>query len=511
MNLRKHQERGKRRAEAVVVGAIDCPIFVDSDCGRKLGPFAGSIAHVTPGGGKTLLASIFAHAMLDAGFVDQVVIVCPRDSLRSQMVDGWSVESLGLSSKTEIWDPHASKQKRLFGGFVGVVTTYQSAVAHPNRLLKLIEGRRTLLVLDEVHHLAGPDEDDDSEEYGQWKTAIDPLVLAARHTFAMTGTLYRSDGQRIPYVKYDNDDKPQADIRYTRQDALDEGAVLPIEFRLWDGDAKFEWRGEEVKTLLSDASGDDARRALRTALLDLRSPSRNEAKGYVYRFLENALGEWNEYRRNVYPSKAIVVCDSQIMARWVCERIHEMGYDPTLAISDEPDSAKRIRRFRKGVGGDVLVTVGMAYEGLDVPSATHLIVLTKRRARPWLEQAVARVTRINNAAGVPNERQFAYVYIANDRRAQVFIDEMLAEQEQSVPLKKRLQGVGTPRGKSSFIPGICEPTDRLEGSDIAGRLTKEESRKVEAWRSCFPEVAHVPARQLLERIILIERRPTNAG
>ncbi len=488
MKLRKHQEAARKEAQTVMALG-----------GRKV-----TVANVTPGGGKTLLASVFANEMLDAGFVEQVIIICPRDSLRSQMQDGFACAEASLLRKVVVWDPDKNMQRTLLRDICGVVTTYQLAFARAAKLKRLVENRRTLLILDEVHHLAGSDEDDDDENYLAWRACVDPLVTAARHVLAMTGTIYRSDNARIPYVEYSGEERPIAQIRYTRQDALDEGAVLPIEFRMWDGAAKFSFRGEEHSTDLSEAIGDDAKRALRTALLDMRD---DDEKGYVSQFVENALGEWAHYRMQVYRSKAIVVCNTQAQARWMAEKVKRLGFEPELAISDEKDSARRIRRFRMGTGGDVLVTVGMAYEGLDVPDATHMLLLTSRRARPWLEQAVARVTRINRrATTVKAEDQLAYVYISDDKRARAFVDDIMSEQAQSVPLQERTKGQSLARGRSSFVPMHCEATHRSEGSDVGGRLTKAQSAEIEDLRACTPEFAHLPAREVLRRSEILRRK-----
>lgn len=493
MKFRTHQQEAKNIASDIVAGVVD----------RKL-----TCAFVTPGGGKTALCSVFAHELLAGGAIDRVLVLCPRDSLRSQMVDGFKLDSAGLTRGLCIWDPKKSNRQLSIGNECGVVTTYQSAVAHMKRLWRLVEASRTLIVLDEVHHLAGADEDDEpSDDFLQWRKAVDPLVTAATHTLLMTGTLYRSDGCRIPYIHYGADEKPIAHIRYTRQDALDEGAVLPIEFRMWDGDSKFEYRGEEVETAISEAEGDDSKRALRTALLD---PRPEEDGGYVSRFLRNFVDEWSNYRVSQYKSKAIVVCQSQTMARQLFERLREIGFDPALAISDESDSAKRIRKFRKTSDFDILVTVGMAYEGLDVPDATHIAILSNRRARPWLEQVVARVTRVNGNCIVDPDGQYAFVYIPNDRRACKFVDEMLSEQEQSVPLKERTKLSNVkPRGRSTFVPIKCDTTNRYEARD-GHRYSAAESREIEWLRSSCPEFAHIPAKRLMEMSEIFRRRSAGA-
>ena len=55
----------------------------------------------------------------------------------------------------------------------------------------------------------------------------------------------------------------------------------------------------------------------------------------------------------------------------------------------------------------------MAYEGLDAPEVAVVAALTHIRSRPWLEQMVARATRVDPHAG-PYEGQRALVFHPDD-------------------------------------------------------------------------------------------------
>lgn len=70
-----------------------------------------------------------------------------------------------------------------------------------------------------------------------------------------------------------------------------------------------------------------------------------------------------------------------------------------LATSDEPDAHQTLARFRLRAEPTVLVTVAMAYEGLDAPEVAVVAALTYIRSRAWLEQMVARATRVDPNAG----------------------------------------------------------------------------------------------------------------
>ena len=90
-----------------------------------------------------------------------------------------------------------------------------------------------------------------------------------------------------------------------------------------------------------------------------------------------------------------------------------------LAISDERDAIERIARFRLRTEPSVLVTVGMAYEGMDAPEISHVACLTHIRSVPWLEQMVARATRFD-AFGGDYEEQRAIIYHPDDPMFRMF-------------------------------------------------------------------------------------------
>ena len=80
-----------------------------------------------------------------------------------------------------------------------------------------------------------------------------------------------------------------------------------------------------------------------------------------------------------------------------------------IATSDTQGAHQAVAAFRLRPEPSILVTVAMAYEGLDVPEVAVVAALTHIRSRPWLEQMVARATRVDPHAG-PYEIQRALVF-----------------------------------------------------------------------------------------------------
>jgi hypothetical protein len=84
-----------------------------------------------------------------------------------------------------------------------------------------------------------------------------------------------------------------------------------------------------------------------------------------------------------------------------------------LAVSSERDAPEALAAFRLTAEPSILVTVAMAYEGLDAPEVSVVAALTHVRSRPWLEQMVARATRVDPNAGA-YEDQSAIVFHPDD-------------------------------------------------------------------------------------------------
>src|SRR5919199_6016946 len=111
------------------------------------------LAAVTPGGGKSFLPIIAAARLIEAGRIERICWVVPRGSLRLQaeeaFADPFWRSALGhsLSVRAAENEPDPSR------GLAGYITTYQAIAAAPELHLNEIRRRRTLLVVDEVHHL----------------------------------------------------------------------------------------------------------------------------------------------------------------------------------------------------------------------------------------------------------------------------------------------------------------------------------------------------------------------
>lgn len=327
-------------------------------------------ASVTPGGGKSALPAILADTLIGSEF-DLVVWVVPRASLRDQGEEDYCKWAIRTNIRA------ASNSGPLYKGLDGYVTTYQAIVADPALHAHALDGKKFILFLDEPHHVAAG---------GEWYSALWPLVSMAKLLVLASGTFSRGDGQPVAFIRYDAAGLPIFDgekttlVRYSRSDALRDGAIVPVHFRHIDGSAEWEQDGERASTT-SLSSGDYAPQALFTAL-------RTE---YALGLLDACIADWRQ-SRDAFPGKLLVVAPNIEFASSYLRHLRRRGIEAEIATSDDSQKAHaNIARFKHQL--DCLVTVGMAYEGLSVPAISHIACLTHIRSIPWLEQCFARANR----------------------------------------------------------------------------------------------------------------------
>jgi superfamily II DNA or RNA helicase len=476
--LRAHQRELPERAKEIVAGTI-------TD--------RSTVANITPGGGKSLAASLFARVLLDAGIVDRVCWITPRTSLASQASEGFRDEDLNPAYRVRRADntPPLVRDQEL--GCVGYTTTYQAVAANPQLHSHEFSRHRYLLILDEPHHLA-------DEDGKPWAGAVRPLVEKSIHALLMTGTIERNDKSRIPFIDYAERDGrmfPATHVEYGRRMALAERAVLEMKFTYQDGWAHFCDGGDERRVEISKASDEDVSKVIATFL------GRTD---YREALLRRGIDQWLAYTASEYPSRAIVICASQSMAKDVREFVtSQYKVQVALAISEDADSQRTLRQFRHGKRGQVLVTVGMAYEGLDVPDCSHLICLTNTRSVSWLEQAFARVTRPDYKAmkaGVPYERQFGFLYVPDDPRMRAVVERMRIEQAEGIAdraAEEKAKRESAQRQEKLFA-SLGANEGAVNFGTLDGRMSPEDAARIQQIQSSIKSLSHVPADDVLRAV-----------
>ncbi|GEM34611.1 hypothetical protein NN3_56180 [Nocardia neocaledoniensis NBRC 108232] len=335
------------------------------------------LAVATPGAGKTTFALRVAAELLADRTVDQITVVAPTEHLKHQWAASAARSGIQLDSR------FSNSTGGTSGDYHGVVVTYAQVAAHPTRHRVRTENRRTLVILDEIHH-AG-----DAKSWGE---ATEEAFGDATRRLALTGTPFRSDDSKIPFVTYEPDEagfpRSRADHSYGYADALADGVVRPVVFLAYSGDA--HWRdsaGEEHTARLGEPlNAEQTARAWRTAL--------DPAGDWISAVLRAADVRLRQLRASGIPDAGgLVIATDQERARDYAELLeHISGEKPAVVLSDDPQSSSRIGEFAEGTQ-PWMVAVRMVSEGVDVPRLAVGVYATSASTPLYFAQAIGRFVR----------------------------------------------------------------------------------------------------------------------
>ena len=335
------------------------------------------LAVATPGAGKTTLALRVAAELLADRTVDAVTVVTPTEHLKAQ----WSLAAASVGIQLDPTfrnaDVHSSSD------FHGVVVTYAQVGIAPAVHRRRTLARRTLVILDEIHH-AG-----DSRSWGDGtKVAFEPAV----RRLMLTGTPFRSDENPIPFVRYergaDGLARSRADSSYGYADALREGVVRPVIFLAYSGETR--WRtsaGDELAARLGEPMTQDlVAQAWRTAL--------DPTGDWMPQVLRAADARLQVLRAGgVTDAGGLVIASDQQAARAYAKLLERVtGERAELVVSDDVGASGRIAAFAAS-DRRWLVAVRMVSEGVDIPRLTVGVYATSASTPLFFAQAIGRFVR----------------------------------------------------------------------------------------------------------------------
>ncbi len=333
------------------------------------------LAVATPGAGKTTFALRVATELKAARTVDRIIVVVPTEHLKNQ----WSAAaaSVGLAL-----DPKFTNSSAVNPAYDGIVVTYAQVGVHPYKHHAVASARRSLVVLDEIHH-AG--------DAKSWGDGIREAYADVEHRLALTGTPFRSDDAQIPFVRYEEDGEghliSRSDHIYGYGDALADGVVRPVVFLAYSGEAR--WRtsaGEEFSARLGEPlNAEQTARAWKTAL---------DPKGdWIPAVLQAAHTRLRQLRRNMPDAGGLVIATDTKTARAYAKILQGLSSTPVAVIlSDEPGSSERIDEFASSTD-EWMVAVRMVSEGVDVPRLAVGVYATSAATPLFFAQAIGRFVR----------------------------------------------------------------------------------------------------------------------
>lgn len=333
----------------------------------------------TPGAGKTTFALRVATELIAGRTVERVVVVCPTEHLKTQWAD--AAARVGIRLDPTFRNSDAGHT----AGYDGVVVTYAQVGLKPHLFAGRCRSRRTLVVLDEIHH-AG--------DARSWGEGVATGFEDATRRLALTGTPFRSDANPIPFISYvvepDGSRRSRPDHTYGYAQALADGVVRPVLFLAYAGNMRWRTRaGEEVAAQLGEPLTKDlTAQALRTAL--------DPAGQWVPAVLAAADTRLRQVRRTVPDAGGLVIASDQRAARAYARTLADLtGQEPVVVVSDDPAASSRIEAFSVAGAAEPrwMVAVRMVSEGVDVPRLAVGVWATTTATPLYFAQAVGRFVR----------------------------------------------------------------------------------------------------------------------
>jgi superfamily II DNA or RNA helicase len=335
------------------------------------------LAVATPGAGKTTFALRVASELIADRVIDAITVVTPTEHLKHQ----WAGAAAGVGIAL---DPDfRNSTGATSSDYRGIAVTYAGVASHPLLHRARTDNRRTLVILDEVHH-AG--------DARSWGDGVKEAFDGATRRLTLTGTPFRSDDNPIPFVDYlpdsDGSLRSRADHSYGYAEALADGVVRPVVFLAYSGTSS--WRtsaGEEMSARLGEPmTAEQTARAWRTAL--------DPAGEWIPAVLKAADRRLTAHRSGGMPDAGgLVIASDQTTARAYADILtRETGTAPVVVLSDEAGSSARIEKFSES-DDRWMVAVRMVSEGVDVPRLAVGVYATSASTPLYFAQAIGRFVR----------------------------------------------------------------------------------------------------------------------
>jgi superfamily II DNA or RNA helicase len=344
------------------------------------GPFLISAA---PGAGKTRPALEHARALLRAGAVRRVAVVCPTTPLTRQWAR--AAARLGLHLVPDAGELRPPRD------FDGVAVTYARVASVAERWAGQCGGA-TLVIADEAHHLG--------EELA-WGEGFSRAFGSAGRWLLLSGTPFRSDQCPIPGVRYE-DGVAVPDVSYTYADAVRDAICRPVTFVPYDGALQWRSGDELVESSFADAlTGREASRRYRTAISVELADGLPRILAAAHDRLEHTRAAGHR------DAGGLVVTADGEHARAVAKVLRELtGRTPTVVLHTEARAAEKLQAFTRS-SERWIVAVNMVSEGVDIPRLRVGVYATAAKTPLIFRQIVGRFVR--TIAGRPHEPSWLFL------------------------------------------------------------------------------------------------------
>jgi superfamily II DNA or RNA helicase len=376
---------------------------------------AGNLIFVTEactGAGKTLHGCDVMNRLRLQGMADLVVVVTPSIATRIGWVERLNEIGFNATDRPELFSTT---------DFDAIVVTYGGVTAVDRALYIRPIHKGIASIVDEYHH---------GEEDASWGAAIARVAQISSAMLFLSGTPWRSNGQIAVLAQHCNrfgqpyyqSDRVRADYAYTYKEDLeqrdDDRGTIPVQFTFresqhTDKSGKVEFLSnphldqmspENREIWIKDAMKSDIRIGKHVKTQGQIADFSLSGNALVRSMLNSGMESLRAYRVKARSSVPVllVVAQSINEARALHNYIlNAMTIDgrtvrSALIVSDKDSASLEISEVQvKCKSGllDVIVSVGMVSEGVDIPQIKGVVYLSAIMTALYIVQVIGRLLR----------------------------------------------------------------------------------------------------------------------
>lgn len=390
INLRKWQDQAGKQCCASFQSGQD--IWVTEAC---------------TGSGKTVHGVDVAKRMMKLSEADLIIVVTPSIATRS----GWvsSLNEYGINA-TDNPDFFATTD------FNALVISYGGSARLLAALCYRLINKGIFLIVDEYHH---------AEEEAAWGATVTQLTQKAVKSLFLSGTPWRSMGQIAELVSrtnihgrpYYDGDRVEADFKYQYADDLSQldsdRATVAVEFAFQDSlytspDGKIEELKNPHLSQMPEEEREDWIKKAMALETRIGKHVRTQSQGFDFALSSNQLVRdllnlgCDKLERHRVRAKSVVpillvVAQSIKEAKAIHQYMLDVkGLRSALIVSDRDAASHELgevqARAKKGML-DVIVSVGMVSEGVDIPQIKGVVFLSGIMTLLYMIQVIGRLLR----------------------------------------------------------------------------------------------------------------------
>jgi superfamily II DNA or RNA helicase len=440
---------------------------------------------VTGGGGKTIFGLECAKRMIAAQLIDRIIVV----TFTSHLVRQWEKRATEWGVRLLAVNGNGALKKGLPDDCSGYVCTYAALGRMPDLHETFATLCRTLVIFDEIHHLGDVDEEGKS----RWGERAKLAFVSVAYRLALSGTPFRSNNQRIPFVHYEPREGSNTvsvvipDHSYCYGLAVADGVCRRVIFKEVDGPVC--WTHEKYGDLEYRFGDDIDEKFWGDRLRFAVSPERDDAQqiksGLLVDLLKRANNRLNDIRRAGHPDAAgLIVASGVDEARKIVEILRQTtGHRAIIVANDEEGSVEKIAAFTKGEK-PWIVAVKMVSEGVDIPRLRVCVYAARITEELFVLQVIFRIVRmLENVIGE------SYFFYPADHRLVAIARTVEAEIEREIIEREKTPrtGIEPPEPAKREFVGATSETWK---STMSGEIYSDEDIEIaEAFRHEYPSLA----------------------